>query len=614
MRHVLTRPARRRSTARPGAAGTGPDDYLPIEGYAAIGDGRTVALVGRNGSVDWLCHPNVDNSSVFGALLDGDRGGRFVLSPTVPYGIDRRYAGPTNVLETTFRCDVGTVRVMHALTLPTAGLPPGRELVCTVEGLEGAVPIAWRAEPRFGYGLRSTRLGWRAGVPVATSGAEALAVQTWGLGDAEVDDRCISGRFTARRGERTLIALSFAHQEPLVLPARDDVEARLVATIAYWARWAAGRTYTGPWREAVIRSALALKLLVHAPSGAVAAAPTTSLPETIGGERNWDYRFCWVRDAAFTLNALLQLGCSTEADAFYWWLMQASQLTHPRLQVLYRLDGGVNARERPLPLRGYRDSGPVRVGNGAVDQLQLDIYGDLLQMAWIYASSGRPIDLDIGRRLGETANLVCDLWRQPDAGIWEVRSRPEHFTHSKMMCCIALERATGLAERGLLPDRDIDRWRAEAAAVRSFVDAECWSDAERSYVRFAGSEELDASLLLGVLFGYADPSDDRLQGTVDAIRRELSDGPFVRRYTGADGLAGTEGAFLACSFWLAEALARCGRRDEATTLFESLLGLANDVGLYAEEVDPATGSFLGNFPQGLTHLALISAAIALEEA
>jgi GH15 family glucan-1,4-alpha-glucosidase len=281
--------------------------------------------------------------------------------------------------------------------------------------------------------------------------------------------------------------------------------------------------------------------------------------------------------------------------------------------VLYRLDGGSRAPERTIGLDGYRGSSPVRIGNGAVDQLQLDIYGDLFEMVWMHVDAGGTIDPDIGHRLAATADLVCDIWRQPDAGLWEVRSEPQQFTQSKMKCAIALDRAVRLAERGAIRSKGLERWRAEAAAIRRFVNTSCWSEAKQTYVRFSGSDELDASLLLGCLFNFADRRDIRMSATVSAIARELSNGPFVYRYTGQDGLAGNEGAFLTCSFWLADALARCDRREEAARLFEQLLGYANDVGLYAEQIDPASGMFLGNFPQGLTHLALIGASITLGE-
>jgi GH15 family glucan-1,4-alpha-glucosidase len=600
-------------TTKP-ARGARDSGYVAIRDYAAIGDGRAVALVARDGAIDWLCTPDLDSPSVFGALLDAERGGSFELHPNVPYRVERRYRRDTNVLETTFHTEGGAVRVVDAMTLAGPGLGPFRELARRVEGLAGEVSLSWRVEPRFGYAAAPTRVERRLGIPVATSGASALAVQCWEAPEAATDEGAIGGSVEVRAGESALIALSIAHQEPLVFSSREQVEARIDATARAWVDWSAGRDYDGPWRDAVIRSALALKLLVHAPSGAVAAAATTSLPEDLGGERNWDYRFCWVRDSAFTLRAFLGLGCAADARAYFWWLMQASQLTHPRLRVLYRLDGGADAPERTLPLNGYRGSRPVRVGNAAADQLQLDTYGELLQTAWLYAISGHRIDADIARRLAEMADLVCLLSRQPDAGIWEVRSQPKHFTQSKMMCWVALDRAHDLARRGLIPDRHAERWLREARSIRDFVETHCFSEEKRSYVRHPDSDELDASLLLAVLLAYGDPSSDRWAGTIEAVRRELGDGPFVRRYTGEDGLRGSEGAFLTCSFWLAEALARSGRVEEAVPLMDQLVGLANDVGLYAEEIEPASGAFLGNFQQGLSHLALISAALAVAEA
>jgi GH15 family glucan-1,4-alpha-glucosidase len=584
--------------------------YAPLREYAAIGDGRTVALVARDGSIDWLPFPDLDSPSVFAAILD-PAAGRFALQPDTAFTAARRYLPGTNVLETTFTSDQGRVRVTDALTLPDQGLVPYRELQRQIDGVSGRVPMRWRLEPRFGYGGWPLRIARRYGVPVASAGNNALALQSFEAGEAVVAERSIDGRFDATEGSSALLTLSFAHQEPLVLAVRDELTRRLDATCASWRAWAANRAYEGPWREAVIRSALALKLLVYAPSGAIAAAATASLPEEIGGERNWDYRYSWIRDSAFTINALLQLGCPAEAHAYFWWLMHATQLTHPRLHVLYRLDGSSRVPERQLPLAGYRDSRPVNIGNGAVDQLQLDTYGELLQTAWLYSRAGNPIDRDVARRLARLADHVCASWRQPDAGIWEVRSKPLHFTQSKMLCAVALDRASQLAKLGVIPARNARRWHNERDAIYDFVDRECWSENEQSYVRFAGAAELDASLLLGVLHDYVDQDHQRMRKTVQAIARELATGPYVRRYTGEDGVAGTEGSFLACSFWLAEALARTGQRDAASQLLEQLLTLANDVGLYSEEIDAQTGDFLGNMPQGLSHLALISAASAI---
>jgi GH15 family glucan-1,4-alpha-glucosidase len=590
------------------------DGYAPIREYAAIGDGRTVALIARDGSIDWLCLPDLDSPSVFGALLDAERGGRFVLEPEAPCEATRRYLPETNVVETTFATSAGRVRVTDAMTLPAGGLTPYRELTRRIEGLAGDVSLRWRLEPRFGYGTALTRIGRRHGSPVAVSGRDALALCSWDAGEPEYAGQVITGRFGLAQGRTSLLVLSAAHQEPLVLPTRLDVETRLESTARSWREWARTREYDGPWREAVIRSALALKLLVFAPSGAIAAAATTSLPEEIGGQRNWDYRFSWPRDAAFTLQALLALGCTPEARAFFSWILHASRLTHPRLQVLYRLDGGVEADEQSLSFAGYRGSRPVRVGNGAADQTQLDVYGELLEAASRFASSTGGLDRDHGRRLAEIADFVCEVWERPDAGIWETRSEPAHFVQSKMMCAVALTRACELAAGGWVPAKRATRWQRQRDRIREFVETQGYSEAKRSYVRSVDEDEVDASLLLAVLAGYDKPRTPRLLGTVDAVRRELGRGPLVQRYRGEDGLAGEDGAFVACSFWLVEAYARQGRLDEAATLMDELVRLANDVGLFAEEIDSGSGEFLGNFPQGLSHLALINAAVAIEEA
>jgi GH15 family glucan-1,4-alpha-glucosidase len=574
------------------------DGYLPLRDYAVVGDGRTCALVGLDGSIDWLCLPNVDSAPVFDRILDARGGGAFVLQPAGSFSAERRYREGTNVLETTFRTDSGAARVTDALTLHDRDrLSPLRELARVVDGLEGTVVLEWSFNPRLDFGRRKLRLGRRGDALVALHGKDALALTSWGAGD---------GRFTLAAGERATLALTYAHAEPLVLPARDDVERRLEQAAAFWAGWSSRLDYDGPWRDAVVRSALALKLLAFSPSGCIVAAPTTSLPERLGGDRNWDYRFGWLRDGLFTLRALLELGCDDEARAFFWWQMHATRMSEPELRPLYCVDGGLRLDEQELTLPGYRDSAPARDGNAAASQLQLDTYGSLLEGAWRFWSRTGSLGAARPKDLAGLADFVADAWLRPDSGIWESRDEPQHYVLSKAMCWTALHRASCLADAGVLPQRPA--WGEAAARIREWVESEGWDEERRTYRCAPGDDTLDASLLTAALCAYADAADERVAGTVDALRAELGDGPFLYRFTGADEL---EGAFLTCSFWLVDVLARAGRRDEAAELMVELVAAANDVGLYAEEIDPRSGEFLGNLPQGLVHLALVNAAVSL---
>jgi GH15 family glucan-1,4-alpha-glucosidase len=591
------------------------DGYAAIRDYALIGDGRTAALVARDGAVDWLCLPNVDSPSVFARILDPERGGSFRLEPTIPYEAERTYQQNSNVLETTFKTAQGAVRITDAMTLTDARrLAPLRELCRKIDGLGGKVPLRWTLEPRFGYGRRDTRIDRRAGRWLAEAGNDYMALGAWGAGDPGSDGRAIEAEFELGEGEAALLALAVAHKEPAVLPSREDVERRLARTERFWPEWAERIHYDGEWRDAVVRSVLTLKLLVHAPSGAIVAAPTTSLPEWIGGSRNWDYRFTWLRDASWTLDAFINLDMDDEAHSFFWWLMHASRITQPRLQILYKVDGSTRTDEQELAgLAGYRGSKPVRIGNGAAHQVQLDVYGAVLESIWLYADQVGHVDGDTAKEVAKIADYVSRHWRDPDNGIWEVRAERTDFIQSKALCWVALDRACRLAERGIIPDRS-DSWHEAAAAIREFIDAEGWDDERQSYVRAPNLRELDASLLTLAILGCGDPKGERLRGTVAAIERELREGPFVDRYRGEDGVPGEEGAFLTCSFWLVDAFAHQGRLDEARNLMDELVGLANDVGLYSEEIHPETREFLGNFPQGLTHLALVHAAVSIAEA
>ena len=591
------------------------DGYAPIREYALVGDGRTSALIASDGSVDWLCLPNVDSPSVFARILDAERGGSFRLEPTAPFEAERRYLERSNVLETTFATAEGSVRVTDAMTLSDSSrLSPLRELVRKVDALAGIVPLRWAFEPRFDYGRAQTRIERRAGRWFAHAGSSALVLSLCDVGEGELHDGAITGELSLAPGESGLFSLAATDKEPAVMPGREDSEARLERTKRFWLEWSDRTSYEGAWPDAVTRSVLALKLLTFAPSGAIVAAPTTSLPEWIGGGRNWDYRFTWLRDASWSLDAMVRLGYHDEAHAFFWWLMHASRLTQPRLQILYRIDGSIHTEERELShLAGYRGSRPVRIGNGAREQVQLDVYGAVLEAIWLYGKAVGRLDGDTGREVGRIADFVAEHWSDPDNGIWEVRDERTHYIQSKGLCWVALDRACKLAEEGLIPDRG-RRWRGAADELKAWVDEHGWDDRLQSYVRAPDLRELDASLLTLAVLGYDRDRSPRIEATVAAVERELRVGPYVYRYRGDDGLKGEEGAFLTCSFWLVDAYARCGRLDDANALMEELLGLANDVGLYSEEISPRTGEFLGNFPQGLTHLALISAAVTIADA
>ena len=589
------------------------DGYAPIGAYGVVGDGRTAALVALDGSIDFLSLPDLHAPTVFAALLDPERGGRFALAPEGDFTAERRYLERTNVLETVFRTDAGRVRVTDALTLQNGVLLPWVEVARRVEGLDGSVRMRWRVEPRFDWGRGETRIRMRRGTPVAESGNGdvLVAIHAWDAGEPGVADRDVGATFETSPGSRGLVALTAVETGPIPFPCREDVDGRIDSTGAAWRRWLDGWSYDGPWPEAVARSALALKLLVHSPQGSIAAAPTTSLPERIGGDRNYDYRYAWVRDSAFTLDAMIALGLREQVHASFSWLLRAVAETEPHIRPFYALDGTIPTRLEELPLRGYRDSRPVRYGNAAKDQLQLGSWGDLLETADLYIHGGNAFDDETGRRLADTIDRLCVVWRDEDSGIWEL---PElrHYTISKLASWTAFDRALGLVEQGQLPDDHADRWREEREAVRDFVETRCFSDSRGSYTSYADTGELDASVLRAARMGFVDPAGERMAGTIAAVRAELSaGGPLLYRYSGQER---AEGAFVACSFWLVEALARAGRVEEARALMEELVALANDLGLYAEELDPETHELLGNFPQGLSHLSLVTAAAAIASA
>ena len=584
------------------------DGFAPIGAYGVIGDGRTAALVAADGAIDWLCLPDLSGPAVFAALLDPERGGSFELRPRGDFTARQRYVPDSNVLETTFTTADGVMRVTDALTLQEGRLLPWIELARRIECISGRVDVDVRVRPRFDFARRPASWRTERGHPVARGGSTAVSVVTDAEGELRAEGDTLTATVSCSEGSRHLLCLVGVHDEPLVFPHLDQVATRIDRTTDFWHQRASAMSYDGPYRDVVVRSALALQLLISQSSGAIAAAATMALPERIGGSANYDYRYQWIRDASFILDAFIGIGFQAQAHASFTALQRATNRTHPRMQPMFRLDGDPRLPDETLDLRGYRDSRPVRIGNGAAGQLQLGNFGDLLDMTWRYTTDGHVLDDRTARRVADVANLVTALWTCDDAGIWELPGAQRPYTNSKMACWVTLDRAITLSEDGHVPEARVDDWRDERARIHRFVERQCWSQTRNSYTLYAGSHELDASVLLAARMGY--PADDhRLRATVDAIRSELGAGPFIYRYSGAQR---NEGAFLACSFWLVEALALVGRVDEASELMDELVTVGSDVGLLSEEIDPTSGTLLGNYPQGLSHLALINAALVLQ--
>ncbi|HET8607167.1 MAG TPA: glycoside hydrolase family 15 protein [Gaiellaceae bacterium] len=588
------------------------DGYAGIEDYAVLSDGRTIALVALDGSVDWLSVPTMDGTSVFGALLDAERGGSFWLRPQGEFEVSRRYVPHTNVLETTFAAAHGRLRVREALTLQDGGLVPWIELARAIECLEGSVRIRWECRPRFDFGRTECEIEERNGIVIARGGRDYLALRAWDAGEPQHTAGTIAGETELGEGDTALLSCICVDDEPIPCPPREEVEQRLDGTCKAWRRWVARNEYDGPWKREVERSALALKALTYSPSGAMAAAATTSLPEIVGGERNYDYRFSWIRDSAFAIDALSRLGFREQVHESLSWLLAATEPTHPRMEPLYTLGGGVPRRQSELPLAGWRGTRPVRKGNSATGQLQPGTYGDLLETVRLYVHHGNLLDSGTATRIVEICNLLARTWRNEDSGFWELPDR-RHYTISKLQAWGAFDRALGLVEDGEVEvdDETRTRWQRTQEQIRDFVETRCWSDARRSYTFHADADTLDASLLLNARIGFLDPAGERFGSTIDAIREELSaGGPLLYRFS---ELRGREGAFVACSFWLVTALVRAGRDGEAREQMDAMVELGNDVGLFSEQIDPETLTFRGNTPQALSHLALIDAATILHE-
>lgn len=598
--------------------------YPLISDYAIVGDCRTVALISRQGSVDWMCMPAISAPSVFAALLDRRQGGRFALRPTAPFRTERQYLDGTNVLETTFITANGRARLTDLMPVcgaNTEGLEPERELLRIAEGVEGEVELEAVYDPRPDYARSQPRLihrgralGW-----VFQHHGEAFNLLTEVEMQPAPGGVGLTGTFILRPGERRRMSLSHATRDMLVIPPLGaGADRRMETTAAWWQAWSAQCSFGGQHRAMALRSALTLKLLTYGLSGAVLAAATTSLPEAIGGARNWDYRFCWLRDASTTLRAFAGLGFHHEGRAYLDWLLHSTRLTQPRLMVLYDVHGRTEHPYLELShLEGYRRSAPVRVGNNAVEQLQHDVYGSAISASAAWIAGGGRLALDEQQLLVGFGRKVCETWREPDSGLWEVPGPPRHYVHSKLMCWSALDVLLDLDANGhIRTPRDL--FQRERDALRTVIEAKGYleaPDGSGAYIGAFGEDWVDASLLIMARLGFHDARDPRILGTLARTQRELGrEGLLLRYAPEVDGLPSREGAFGICGFWGVELLAMQGRMAEAEALFDRATMLANDVGLLAEEYDPATGAALGNVPQAFTHAGLISAALMLEQA
>ncbi len=594
--------------------------YVPIEDYGIIGDLHTVALVSKQGSIDWMCFPHLNSPSLFAALLDDRKGGRFEIG-ALGDGVTHKqlYIPDTNVLVTRFLSTQGVGEVCDFMPVATASENLHRHrLIRRVSVVRGTMDFTLACRPAFDY-ARATHQ-----VALLPAGAlfrgPALDVALTSEIPLAQEDSGVSARFTLRQGRRaTFVLQRIAEGEDSATGHSDEeVETAFRETVDYWRRWLSSCRYRGRWREMVDRAALVLKLLTFEPTGAIVGAPTAGLPGGLGQGRNWDYRYTWIRDASFTLYALLRIGFTQEAYHFMQWLQARAAELEPdgSLQIMYGIEGQHSLEEQVLDsLEGYRGRGPVRIGNEAFRQLQLDIYGELMDSVYLFNKYGTPISYDLWVNLRRMLDWVCDHWQQPDDGIWEVRSGRQHFVYSKMMCWVALDRGLRLADKRSFP-ADRLRWIETRDVIYEDIMTRGWNGARQAFVQAYGSQALDASILLMPLVFFLSPTDPRMLSTLEAIQRELVADSLVHRYnpeSSPDGLEGQEGTFSLCTFWLVEALTRAGRLEDARLVFEKMLGYANHLGLYAEQIGPH-GEALGNFPQAFTHLGLISAAYNLDRA
>ncbi len=587
--------------------------YENIKEYAIIGNGRSAALISRNGSLDWLCWPRFDSSSIFGALLDNQRGGYWSIIPCCPYTVKREYLKNSMVLKTTFTCETGSAILIDCMPIFDESenyIVPEQQIIRLIEVIDGNVSFKIIFKPSPGYGKANLKC-------IRNSFGRAFIWKGKCLyyrSHIEIDDNGI-GYVSLGRGQFACMNLFFVKDTPAVFQPLGDFQKQIISdTVEHWCKWAQGCTFEGAYRFAVIRSALVLKSLIYSPSGAIIAAPTTSLPESMGRELNWDYRYCWLRDASLTVRALFEIGFKDEARAFASWLLHTTRISRPKLKAYYDVYGGINNRETVAYwLTGYNGSSPVRIGNAAQEQYQLDIYGEVIDAVGHIIEADRKVDSETENMLINFGLYICRHWNDPDEGIWEPRTGVSQHTHSKVNCWNGINRLLRLQQQKLIRAEQMDLFLKHLPIIMNAVKQKGWSDTQASYVQKFGSPSLDMSLILMPWHGFEDPGSDRMRKTFSALKKRLHTGNCLF-YRNDQSRIEKEGAFGICCFWVADYLARGGGSlEQACQQFEGVLSYANDLGLFAEEIEPLSGNFLGNFPQAFTHVGLINAAVSIEK-
>lgn len=592
-----------------------------LRDYSLIGNSRAAALVSTYGSIDWCCLPEFHDAAIFSALLDQDRGGYFSIAPVEEYESNQAYIPDTNVLQTFFKTKNGEVKLTDAIVAKTeeektVALFPDHEILRIVKTISGTVRLKMEFAPRFFYGKVPADIRDNKKLGIKFTSKENTHILQSTLDEIKISDNKATIEFQLTQDDTVIFSLGSSSQSPAILPELKTTGLkRMEQTIQFWKTWMEQCNYDGLYREQVRRSALALKLLAHAPSGAIIAAPTTSLPEHPGGERNWDYRYCWLRDASFTTRALINLGFEEEAHAYMNWILHATQLTRPKLQVVYCVYGETRLKEQELDwLSGFENSKPVRIGNGAHGQFQLDVYGEVLDAFFSYSAIIDKFDNSSKKFMLGLGKVICELWNKPDNGIWEVRSSPTHYTHSKVMAWVGLDRLVRLSKKYSWRDAPVEAYEKAKRLIENEVENLGYNKELESYTNEFNGSSINASSLVFPLVGYCQASSPKMVSTIERIFERLSKNNLVYRYRTNDGLKGEEGCFGICSFWLAENLANSGRLEEAVSIFETMLEHASPTGLLSEEIDPVSTELLGNYPQGFTHIGLINAAVSINKA